>query len=186
MFRFLYMYIFVLWFLLSCIIFYLFPHLFSAVADRMSTILPRIYDAGLKRAARGPLEMTGREKSPKNSPSAHCRTILSGYILATKAHIDNRKNLLNSNMSPTCFHNMVKLLAAEIRWRVSVTSANLKRFRVLAALLHGTLVVGFSQTTAPPIFGRAAITLGIRPHSSIRIRSLFINISETNIITCIL
>jgi len=34
--------------------------------------------------------------------------------------------------------------------------------------LHGTLVVGMSQTgieqMAPPIFGRAAITLGIGPH----------------------
>jgi len=41
----------------------------------------------------------------------------------------------------------------------------------LAALLHGTLVVGVRQTCgveqrAPPIFGRAAITLGIGPHSS--------------------
>ena len=40
------------------------------------------------------------------------------------------------------------------------------------ALLHGTLVVGVSQTlrgveqSAPPIFGRAAITLGIGPHPS--------------------
>jgi len=32
---------------------------------------------------------------------------LSGYIFATKARIDNRKNLLNSNISSTCSHNMV-------------------------------------------------------------------------------
>jgi len=57
-------------------------------------------------------ENTGR----KNLPSAHLRTTLSGYVFATKACIDNRKNLLNSNMSPTCPHNMVNfgLLAAEI------------------------------------------------------------------------
>ena len=48
--------------------------------------------------------------------------------------------------------------------------ATFKGFLVLAALLHGTLVVGVSQTwcgveqRAPPIFGRAAITLGIGPH----------------------
>jgi len=42
----------------------------------------------------------------------------------------------------------------------------------MAALLHGTLVVGVSQTAAlnkgrhAPIFGRAAITLGIGPHDS--------------------
>jgi len=28
---------------------------------------------------------------PKKSPSGHHRTILSGYIFAPKAHIDNRK-----------------------------------------------------------------------------------------------
>jgi len=52
------------------------------------------------------------------------------------------------------------------------TPANFNGFRVLAALLHGTLVVGVSQFfcgvehKAPPIFGRAAIMLGIGPHSS--------------------
>jgi len=48
--------------------------------------------------------------------------------------------------------------------------ANFNGFRVLAALLHGILVVGVSQTlrrwTEGAIFGRAAITLGIGPHSS--------------------
>ena len=66
-----------------------------------------------------------------------------------KAHIDNRKKkLLNSNVSPTCPHNMVNfdLLAAEICWRVWGTPANFNGFRVLAALLYGTLVVGVSQT----------------------------------------
>jgi len=37
-------------------------------------------------------------------------------------------------------------LAAEICWRVWGTPANFNRFRVLAALLHDTLVVGVSQT----------------------------------------
>ena len=54
------------------------------------------------------------------------------------------------------------------------------RFPILPALLHGTGAVGVSQTLrrgtrdgitellqrAPPIFGWAAITLGIGPHSS--------------------
>ena len=56
------------------------------------------------------------------------------------------------------------------------------RSPILAALLHGTPAAGLSQTavsykewnngitelsqTAPPIFGRAAIRLGIGPHSS--------------------
>ena len=51
------------------------------------------------------------------------------------------------------------------------TPANFNRFRILAALLHGTLVVGVSkpcgvEQRAPPIFGRAAITLDIGPHCS--------------------
>jgi len=49
---------------------------------------------------------------------------------------------------PTCPHNMVDfgLLTAEIRSGVWGTPANFNGFHVLAALLHGTLVVGVSQT----------------------------------------
>jgi len=89
-------------------------------------------------------------KMAKNSPSEHHRTTLSGsgYIFATKTHIENRKNLLNSNVSLTWSHNMVNFgpLAAEICLRVWGTPANFNGFRVLAALLHGTLVAGVSQT----------------------------------------
>jgi len=93
-------------------------------------------------------ENTGRKKSSQKSPSGHYRTTLSGYVFATKARIDNRKNLLSSNMSSTCPHNMVNfgLLTAEICWRVWATPVNFNGFRILAVLLHGTLVVGVSQT----------------------------------------
>ena len=57
-------------------------------------------------------------------------------------------------------------LAAEMHWRVWGTPANFNGFRVLAALLHGTRVVGVSQSLRHLTFGRAAITLGIGPHSS--------------------
>jgi len=48
--------------------------------------------------------------------------------------------MLNSNVPPTS-HNMVNVgqLAAEIGLPVWGTPANFNRFRVLAALLHGTL-----------------------------------------------
>jgi len=85
-------------------------------------------------------------KIAKNSPSEHNCITLSGYIFTTNACIDNRKkNLLNSSVSPICLHNMVNFgpLAAEICWRVWGTSAN---FNGLAALLHGTRVVGVSQS----------------------------------------
>ena len=74
-------------------------------------------------------ENTARKKSPFRH---HCTT-LSGCILATKACIDNRKNLLNSDTSSTCPHNMVNSspLTAEI---ASLVWGN--RFRVLASLLH--------------------------------------------------
>jgi len=90
-------------------------------------------------------ENTGR----KNSPSVHDHTPLSGHIFATKARIDNqKKNLLNSNISSTQPNNMVNVspLTAEICWQVWGTPAKFNGFRVLAALLHGTLVVGVSQT----------------------------------------
>ena len=110
----------------------------------------RISDAGLKPAARGSLEMQDAKKSQK-SPSGHHHTTLSGYIFATKARIDNqKKNLLSSNISPTCPHNMVNFgpLAPEILSLVWGTPGNFNGFRVLAALLHGILVVGVSQTAA--------------------------------------
>ena len=91
------------------------------------------------------------QKSRQKSPSGHHRTTLSGYIFATKACIDNRKkNLLSSNIFSTCLHNMVNFgpLAAENVSLVWGTPGNFNRFRVLAALLHGTLVVGVSQTAA--------------------------------------
>jgi len=90
----------------------------------------------------------GRKKIAKNSPSGHHRTALSGYIFATKAHTDNREKLLNGSISPTCPYNMVNFgpLAAEIISLVWGTPANFNGFRVLAALLHGILVVGVTQT----------------------------------------
>jgi len=53
-------------------------------------------------------------------------------------------------MSSTCLYNMVifGLLAAEVEPVVWGTPANFNGFRVLAALLHGTPVVGVSQTAA--------------------------------------
>jgi len=60
-------------------------------------------------------------------------------------------------------------LAAEIDPVVWGTPANFNGFLVLAALLHGTRVVGVSKLCgvehrATSIFGRAAITLGIGPY----------------------
>ena len=60
------------------------------------------------------------------------------------------KNLLSSNISSIYSHNMVNFgpLAAEIVSLVWGTPGNFSGFRVLAALLHCTLVVSVSQTAA--------------------------------------
>ena len=53
----------------------------------------------------------------------------------------SEKNFLSINISSTCPHNMVNFgpLAAEIVSLVWGTPANFNGFRVMAALLHGTL-----------------------------------------------
>jgi len=97
--------------------------------------------------------MQDAKKSPKNrhlgTIAQPCRTN-PNYIFAMKARIDNRKKLLNSNISSTCPHNMANFgqLTAEIGSGVWGTPANFNGFRVFAALglLHGTLLVGVGQT----------------------------------------
>jgi len=73
----------------------------------------------------------------QNLPSVHHRTTLWGYIFAAKACIDSRKkNLLSSNISSICPHNMVSFgpPTAEIGWRVWGTSTSFNGFRILASL----------------------------------------------------
>jgi len=91
----------------------------------------------------------GCKNDAKKSPSGFHRTTLSGWIFATKACIEKwKKNFLISNMSSTCPYNMANFgpLAAEIVSLVWGTPANFNGFRILAALLHSTLLVSVSQT----------------------------------------
>ena len=134
-------YIFALWFLSSIVLSFS-PHLISAVADWMSTILRhmmwpwcelRMHVWNVQHADRW-------KHRTQKSPSAHHGTSLSGYVFVTKARVNNRKKtLLNSNISPMCPYNMVNfgILTTGICWRVWGTPANFNGFRVLAALLHG-------------------------------------------------
>jgi len=93
---------------------------------------------------------TGCKKVAKNrhlgTIAQICRAISSQLWHASTIG----KNLLSSNISSTCPHNMVNFdpLATEIVSLVWGTPANFNGFRVLAALLHVTLVVGVSQTAA--------------------------------------
>jgi len=93
-------------------------------------------------------ENTGTKNDAKNR---HLGTIpkLCRAISLQLRHISTiGKNLLSSNISSTCPHNMVNfgLVAAEIDWRVWGTPVTFNGFRVLAALLRGSQVVSVSQT----------------------------------------
>jgi len=63
--------------------------------------LVRIWDAGLKCAVYGSLEMRDAKNRQKFAICAPSYNFVE-HIFATKAHIDNRKTLLNSNISSTC------------------------------------------------------------------------------------
>jgi len=167
-------YIFALWFLSSILSSFFFssPNLSGRRLDVYHTsthgvALVLIWNAGLKCAARGSLEM----QDPKNRQKFAIWAPSHNFASSQLRHVPTiGKKVLNSNVSHKRLHNVMNFgLAAEICWRVLGTPAKFNGFRVLAALLHGTLVVGVSQTLrrqqrAPPIFGRATITLGIGPH----------------------
>jgi len=86
----------------------------------------------------------------------------------------SEKNLLNSNTSSTCPHNMVNLGPRPTNgWDLLASLGHPCKFQRVSRLgsvaaRHsgsGRQLCGIEQR-APPIFGRAAITLGIGPHSS--------------------
>ena len=94
-------------------------------------------------------ENTGCKKSQKIRHQGTIAQLLSGCIFATKACIESRKKLVKQQ----CLSHMslqygeLRLLAAEIVSLVWGTAANFSNvFRVLAALLDGTLVVGVCET----------------------------------------
>ena len=95
-------------------------------------------------------ENPGPKKSPK---IGHLATIaqLCRAISSQLRHVSTiEKNLLSSSQQYLLHmhHNMVNFgpLAAEIGPLVWGTPANFNGFRVVAALLHGTVAVGVSQT----------------------------------------
>jgi len=94
---------------------------------------------------------TGLSGPKKVAKNRHLGTItqLCRAISSQLRHVSTiGKNLLSSNISSTCPHNMLNFgpLAAEIVSLVWGTLGNFNGFRVLAELLQGTLVVGVSQT----------------------------------------
>jgi len=131
--------------------FSVFPRLISAVADWISTIHAHIW-CGLSANLECRSEMyckrlaknTGRKNHHFGTIAQLCRA-----VSLQRRHVSTiEKNLLNSNTSFACPDNTVNFgpLTDKTCWRVWGTPANFNGFRVLAALLHGTLVVGVSHT----------------------------------------
>ena len=94
-------------------------------------------------------ENTGRKNDAKN---CHLGTIaqLCQSVSSQLRHVSTigKKNLLSSNISSTCPHNMVNFgpLAAEIDWQVRRTPANFNGFRVLSSLLQRRCLTEANQT----------------------------------------
>ena len=129
----------------SFLLFFSMPNLSRCRLDVCHTsthdvALVRISDAGLKPAARGSLKTQDAKEVAKNR---HLGTIaqLCRAMSSQLWHVSTigKKNLLSSNMSSTCPHNMANFgpIVAEIGLPVWGTPANLNGFLVLAALLHG-------------------------------------------------
>ena len=101
------------------------------------------------------------QKLCKKSPSVHHCTMLSGYIFATEAFIDNRKNLLNSNIS-TCPGNMVNF--REISWWVWGHHSQLQRVSLLGFITAPTSLgggqPGFARCLAVSCTGTLCIHFG--------------------------
>jgi len=107
--------------------------------------LVRISGAGLQRAARGSLKIQDAKKSPKIAIWALSHKFDGQYLRNECTCRQSEKFIKHSAISP---HNMVNFgpPAAEIDPIVWGIPANFNGFRVLEALLHGTPVVGVSQT----------------------------------------
>jgi len=106
--------------------------------------------------------LPGNTEAKITQKSAHRRTTLSGYILATKTCIDNRKKLVKQQylaiftLRPSLAFSYIGSVTA----RHSSSGVN-------QILRRGTTngITELSQK-APPIFGWAAIIWGIGPYSS--------------------
>ena len=131
--------------------------------------LVRIQNAGLKCAARGSLEMQDRKKLPKigrrGTIAQICRAISSQL-----RHVSTiGKNLLNSNLFPICHYNRVNFGLLDRQCGapllISTGFVSWQRYCTVLQQWASAKFCGVEQR-APPILGRAAITLGIGPHSS--------------------
>ena len=114
--------------------------------------LVRIQDAGLKCAALGSLKIQDAKKSPKIH---HLRTItrLCRAISSQLKHLSTiGKNLLNSNIFPTCPHNMVNFFPPTSGWDWFVSLGHPSKFQWFSRL--GFVTAATSHNGSQPNFAR--------------------------------
>jgi len=108
-----------------------------------------------------------QKKSRKNRHLGTIAQLCRAISLLYLRHISTigKKTLLNSNTSPTRPHNMntVRWFGAPVQ--ISTGFASWQRSCTVIQQWASAKLCGVEQR-APPIFGRATITLGIGPHSS--------------------
>jgi len=136
--------------------FFFFPRLFSAIGDCISTVRPhmmwpycefRMHVWNVLHAARWKYRT---RKLRQKSLSVHYRTTLSGSIFASKTWVDNRKkNLLNSNISSTCSHNMVN------GWDLLASLGYPSKFQRVSRL--GFVITPTSRNGGRPNFARCLV-----------------------------
>jgi len=135
--------------------FLFFPRLTSAITDSQTGCLPYFYTwcdptANLECRSEMCWARLAGNAAPKNRHLGTTTIAQLSWAISSQLRQASTigKNLLSSNISSTCSHNMVNFgpLAAEISPVVWGTPFNFNGFRVLAALLHGTLVVSVRQT----------------------------------------
>jgi len=78
------------------------------------------------------------QKIVKNSPFGHHRTLCRPVSSQLRHVLTIGKNLVNTNISSTCLHNIMNFgpLPAEIYWQVWGTTADFNGFHVLDSLLQ--------------------------------------------------
>jgi len=129
----------------------------------MSTILPHM----MWPECEFRMQISAENAKRKNSPSAHHRTTLSGYIFATKACIDSRKKLIKHQYLLHMLSKYGELgqLTVKIGWRVWDTPANFNGFRSLASLF---LQLDQQHSTEGATYiWLGGHHVGIGPHSSL-------------------
>ena len=126
---------------------------------------------------------------PKKSPKVCHLGTIAQLCQAISSQLRHVLTIWKKTVKQQCLPHMCSQygeLRPTSHWGLLVslgTSANFNRFRALASLLYGTRVVGVSQSLRHwSTFGRAAIKLGIGPHSSLVILCRYIYCAVTEVI----